>query len=64
MPMLGRVMVAKIAKEVFKIHSVLKFTQLYISLKSFAKLTLKRMIAIIVLFYYNDVSMLLASFSS
>ena len=33
-------------------------------LKSFEKLTLRQMIAIIILFYYNDVSMLLASFSS
>ena len=33
-------------------------------LKSFEKLTLRQMIAIIILFYYNHVSMLLASFSS
>ena len=37
--------------------------KLFDGLKSFEILTLRQMIAIIILFYYNDVSMLLASFS-
>ena len=54
------------ASPVYKLSSWRTYIwRIFVSLlKSFVKLTLKQMIAILILFYYNDVSMLLASFSS